>query len=129
MSTVAKDTTMRNGNNNRPHYKNNKKYKKGHDKKHPSDKKELKFAPVSKNGNFAAYPTVKEAYLRKLQLEPYKSKSILITAITNEEEPNFELLKPKRITVSWDADKKDVDVTFAKKFRDSLILPVVVNHE
>lgn len=66
-------------------------------------KKELKFAPVSGNANFASYSTVKDAYLLEIQNGAYKSKSILVKAITEEQEPNWEEMEPKKLYASWDA--------------------------
>ena len=65
-------------------------------------KKELKFAPVSGNANFASYSTVKDAYLLEIQDGAYKSKSILVKAITEEQEPKWEEMEPKKLCASWD---------------------------
>ena len=65
-------------------------------------KKELKFAPVSGNANFASYSTVKDAYLLEMQNGAYKSKSILVKAITEEQEPKWDEMEPKKLYASWD---------------------------
>ena len=41
-------------------------------------KKELKFAPVSKNANYATYNAVKDELLLKLQAEKFRAMSIIV---------------------------------------------------
>ena len=72
----------------------NKKFK-GKDKQsNPGQtvgKKELKFAPVSKNANYATYNAVKEAFLLQLQKEKFRALSLIIKAMREEKDPDWNL--------------------------------------
>ena len=88
-------------------HKNNKKFKgKGNDSKQTIAKKELKFAPVSNNANFATYDTVKDALLLEIQAQSFKSKAIIVEAIREEKEPTWDSKKPERYFASFDPVQK-----------------------
>ena len=88
--------------NKKGYQKNNKFKGKGNDSSSNQNngRREVKFAPVSKNANFAPYSTVKKAYLLKIQETQYKSKALLVKAITDEKEPDFSTMKPERYYAS-----------------------------
>ena len=71
-------------------------------------KQELKFAPVGRNGNFAPYNTVKEAYILEVQSKAYKAMVPLIDSIRNEKEPDWDSMKPEKEYVSFDPDIKSI---------------------
>ena len=93
--------------------KNNKKNKKGkgNDSK-PNQttnaKQELKFAPVGRNGNFAPCNTVKEAHILEAQSKAYKAMVPLIDSIRNENESDWDSMKPEKECVSFDPDIKSI---------------------
>ena len=109
-------------------YKNNKRFQKrnnkGNDPKGTTTngKKELKFAPVNQNANFATYATVKDAYLRHIQKQPYKSKAILVKAIESETEPDFSTMKPKRTLVTWNTERNEFREETAEEMQSRLLV-------
>ena len=89
---------------------NNKKYK-GKDKQSGSTqtigKKELKFAPVSRNANYATYNAVKDAFLLRLQTEKFKAMSLIVEAMKEEKDPDWRTMRPEKYFSSFDPVNED----------------------
>ena len=78
----------------------NKKYKGKEKQSNPNQtigKKELKFAPVSRNANYATYSTVKDAFLLRLQEEKFRSMAYIVKAMSEEKEPDWEEMRPEKM--------------------------------
>ena len=106
----------------------NKKYKGKEKQSNPNQtigKKELKFAPVSRNANYATYNTVKDAFLLKLQEEKFRSMAYIVKAMSEEKEPKWEDMRPDKMFSSFDPETE----TFRKETLEEKTIRIQVENE